>query len=84
MRVAAAEHAELRRHLLGVPGWLTDEEAAALYELAKACTGRGVIVEIGSFKGRSTICLGLGSQAGHAVPVYAVAPGHGLKRFAEF
>ena len=60
--VVAVEHAELRRHLAGVPGWLSDEEAVALYELAKDCTGRGVIVEIGSFKGRSTICLGLGSR----------------------
>ena len=84
MGVVAVEHAELRRHLAGVPGWLSDEEAVALYELAKGCTGRGVIVEIGSFKGRSTICLGLGSQAGHGVPIYAVDPGHGWKRFAEF
>jgi predicted O-methyltransferase YrrM len=84
MRVVGAEHAELGRRLRGVPGWLSDEEAVALYEFAKACTGRGVIVEIGSFKGRSTICLGLGSQAGHSVPIYAIDPGHGWKRFAEF
>ena len=31
-----------------VPGWLTDEEGEALYELARGCTGKGVIVEIGS------------------------------------
>ena len=24
-----------------VPGWLTDEEGEALYELARGCTGRG-------------------------------------------
>ena len=29
-----------------VPGWLTDEEGEALYDLARACTGKGVIVEI--------------------------------------
>jgi predicted O-methyltransferase YrrM len=81
---ATAERADLERHLRGVPGWLTQEEAEALYDLARACTGRGVIVEIGSFKGRSTICLGLGSQAGAGVPVYAIDPGHGWKRFAEF
>src|SRR5439155_4201038 len=84
MQAVAAEHDVLERHLHGVPGWLSDEEATALYELAKACTGRGVIVEIGSFKGRSTICLGLGSQAGRGVPIYAIDPGHGWKRFAEF
>jgi MMP 1-O-methyltransferase len=84
MQAVAAEHDVLEQHLRGVPGWLSDEEATALYELAKGCTGRGVIVEIGSFKGRSTICLGLGSQAGQGVPIYAIDPGHGWKRFAEF
>src|SRR5204862_6473465 len=73
---------EGRRH--GGGGWVADEEATALYGRARACTGRGVIVEIGSFKGRSTICLGLGSQAGRGVPIYAIDPGHGWKRFAEF
>jgi predicted O-methyltransferase YrrM len=75
MQAVAAEHDVLEQHLRGVPGWLSDEEATALYELAKGCTGRGVIVEIGSFKGRSTICLGLGSQAGQGVPIYAIDAG---------
>ena len=66
-----------------VPGWLTDEEGEALYELARACTGKGVIVEIGSWKGKSTVCLGLGSQAGAAVPVYAIDP-HTDYRFGDF
>jgi hypothetical protein len=57
-----------------VPGWLTDEEGEALYELARGCTGKGVIVEIGSWKGKSTICLGRGSQAGASVPIYAIDP----------
>jgi predicted O-methyltransferase YrrM len=65
-----------------VPGWLTDEEGEALYELARACTGEGVIVEIGSFKGKSTVCLGLGSQAGASVPIYAIDPHQ--ERFPEF
>ena len=30
-----------------IPGWLTDEEGEALYELARTCRGDGVIVEIG-------------------------------------
>jgi MMP 1-O-methyltransferase len=68
--------------IAGVPGWLTDEEGEALYELARACTGRGVIVEIGSFKGKSTICLGLGSRAGASLPVHAIDPHQ--ERFPEF
>src|SRR5207237_5390709 len=39
--------------LADVPGWLTDEEGEALYELGKRCTGRGAIVESGSWKGKS-------------------------------
>ncbi len=66
-----------------VPGWLTEEEGEALYDLARACTGRGVIVEIGSWKGKSTICLGLGSRAGVSLPIYAVDP-HADYRFGDF
>jgi MMP 1-O-methyltransferase len=67
--------AELRRRLEGVKGWLSDEEAETLYTLAKACTGRGSIVEIGSHQGRSTICLALGAKAsGHPVRVHAIDP----------
>ncbi|HEX6663169.1 MAG TPA: class I SAM-dependent methyltransferase [Gaiellaceae bacterium] len=75
--------AKVKPLIADVPGWLTDEEGEALYELARACTGAGVIVEIGSWKGKSTICLGLGSQAGSAVPVYAVDP-HADYRFGDF
>jgi MMP 1-O-methyltransferase len=67
----------LHRDLAGVGGWLTEEEGDTLYRLARACTGRGVIVEIGSFKGRSTICLARGSQAGKSLPIYAIDPHRG-------
>jgi MMP 1-O-methyltransferase len=66
-----------------VPGWLTDEEGEALYDLARACTGRGAIVEIGSWKGKSTVCLALGSREGASVPVYAIDP-HTDYRFGDF
>jgi MMP 1-O-methyltransferase len=66
-----------------IPGWLTDEEGEALYELARSCDGRGAIVEIGSWKGKSTVCLGLGSQAGGSVPIYAIDP-HADYRFGDF
>jgi predicted O-methyltransferase YrrM len=66
-----------------VPGWLTDEEGEALYALARECTGRGAIVEIGSWKGKSTICLGLGSRAGSGVHIYAIDP-HTDHRFGDF
>src|SRR5438876_7135452 len=53
---------EVKRLVAGVPGWLTPNEGHALYEAARACTGRGVIVEIGSWKGKSTICLARGLE----------------------
>ena len=80
---ATRDFDEVKRLIAGVPGWLTEEEAEALYDLAKRCTGKGVIVEIGSWKGKSTICLARGSRAGNGVPVYAVDP-HADYRFGEF
>jgi len=66
-----------------IPGWLTDEEGEALFDLARDCTGRGVIVEIGSWKGKSTICLGVGSRAGNGVRIFAIDP-HTDYRFGDF
>jgi MMP 1-O-methyltransferase len=78
-----SDFAPVKELIKDVPGWLSDEEGEALYELAKACTGRGVIVEIGSWKGKSTICLGLGSRAGSGVPIFAIDP-HADYRHDEF
>jgi predicted O-methyltransferase YrrM len=78
-----SDFAAVKALIKDVPGWLSDEEGEALFELARDCTGRGVIVEIGSWKGKSTICLGRGSRAGSGVPVYAVDP-HADYRHGEF
>jgi len=64
----------LKQAVSKIEGWLTDEEGKLLYKLAKSCTGKGVIVEIGSYKGRSTIWLAEGSKAGNRVKVYAIDP----------
>lgn len=55
-------------------GWLLKNEINFLYNTAKNCQGKGVIVEIGSFKGKSTVCLGLGSKDGENVKIYAIDP----------
>lgn len=78
-----SDFAPVKELIKDVPGWLSDEEGEALYELARECTGKGVIVEIGSWKGKSTICLGLGSRAGHGVRIFAVDP-HADYRHGEF
>jgi len=57
-----------------IDGWLSFEEGKFLYETAKGISGKGVIVEIGSWKGKSTVWLAKGSQAGKKVKVYAVDP----------
>jgi predicted O-methyltransferase YrrM len=56
------------------PGLLTEREARFLILAATATPGRGVILEIGSFKGKSTV--GLASVAAHyrLGPVVAVDP----------
>ena len=53
---------EIKKLVDKVDGWLTYKEGELLYNLAKNCTGEGVIVEIGSWQGKSTIWLGRGSK----------------------
>lgn len=62
----------------GVDGWLSPREGQALFRRAAACRGRGVIVEIGSWHGRSTIVLAAASRTSSAIPVHAVDPHRGL------
>lgn len=64
----------LQQKAATVEGHLRDEKGLLLYHLARQCSGRGVLVEIGSFKGKSTTWLAQGSQDGAAVPIYAIDP----------
>jgi len=52
---------------------VSNKEGEFLYNTAKNCT-KDVIVEIGSWKGVSTIWLGKGSKAGNRVKIYAIDP----------
>ena len=56
-----------------VEGWLSDAQGRALYTAASRVRGRGAIVEIGSWKGRSTVWLAHGAQRAGA-RVIAVDP----------
>ena len=58
---------------LAVEGQISEKECLLLYTLAKRVS-KGVIVEVGSYRGRSTVALALGTRAGAKVPVYAVDP----------
>jgi hypothetical protein len=61
------------RDLLMIDGAIDDAEIRHLYTLA-AELRTGCIVEIGSYRGRSTAALAMGSLAGGHVPVYAIDP----------
>src|SRR5262245_50657394 len=66
-----------------IEGWLHPKEGRLLFNLARQCTGRGVIVEIGSWKGKSTICLAGGSLAGSRIKVHAIDPHTGSPQHVE-
>jgi len=74
---------EVKKLAEKVEGWLSDKEGRLLYNFAKKCTGKGVIVEIGSWKGKSTIWLAMGSKRGNRVKLYAVDPHTGSKEHKE-
>jgi predicted O-methyltransferase YrrM len=63
----------VRRLAASIDGWLSDAQGCALFRAAAATTGRGRIVEIGSWKGRSTAWLAAGARLAGAT-VHAVDP----------
>ena len=65
-----------------VEGWLSDAQGRALFRAAAETRGRGAIVEIGSWKGRSTTWLASGARlAGHRV--YAIDPHRRSREYPE-
>jgi predicted O-methyltransferase YrrM len=54
-------------------GMTSFEEAKFLYELAREVRS-GCIVEVGAYRGRSTVALGRGSLDGYRVPVFTIEP----------
>lgn len=74
---------EVRARVRKVEGWLHEMEGLLLYELAKKGSGKGAIVEIGSWKGKSTIWLASGSKSPGREKVFAVDPHTGSKEHGE-
>ena len=62
----------------GVEGWLKPEQGRRLFDAARSLGPGATIVEIGSFRGRSTIVLALAAPAG--VRVVAIDPHGGSDR----
>jgi MMP 1-O-methyltransferase len=57
-----------------LPGMLTYDEVDCLYRLGQMNHCNGVIVEIGSWQGKSTVALGLGAAKAHCEKIYAIDP----------
>jgi len=62
------------RAIDGVEGWLSDDQARRLWDAAREVSAPAQIVEIGSFRARSTIVLG--KAAAEGVQIVAIDP-HG-------
>jgi predicted O-methyltransferase YrrM len=60
--------------LARVDGYLFPHEAVFLFWLARSGPGDGAIVEIGSYRGRSTLCLAAGVRAHRSTRIAAVDP----------
>ncbi len=76
--VAGRPLAEVRPLVRDVEGWLTDDQVARLHAASSSVPPHGRIVEIGSFRGRSTIVLA--SAAATGVEVIAIDPHAGNDR----
>lgn len=61
-----------------VEGWMTPDQAATLHDAARHCPEGGSIVEIGSFRGRSTIVLA--ASAPSSASIVAIDPHAGNDR----
>ena len=64
------------RHLrpaMRLPGMVSIPEAVLLHDLARDVTD-GAIVEVGCYRGRSTVALSIGSKTGHQAPIFSLDP----------
>lgn len=64
---------DLHKKIKSMDGAITIAEYKRLHDMAKNVRS-GWIVEIGSYRGCSTVALAMGSKHGHRVPVLAVEP----------
>jgi predicted O-methyltransferase YrrM len=70
--------ATVSARIADIQGWLSEGQAALLYDSAAGCPAHGTIVEIGSFQGRSTVVLA--SAAPPSAAVIAIDPHAGNDR----
>jgi hypothetical protein len=75
---ATPDVADILREVDDVEGWMTAGQGATLVEAARRCPADGTIVEIGSFRGRSTIVLA--RAAAPTATLFAIDPHAGNDR----
>lgn len=68
-----AQNHDLKFFFDQTEGMINFEEGLLLYELAKQAKGE-CIVEVGAYRGRSSVMLGRGSLDGSHLPVYTIEP----------
>lgn len=69
-----ARYKKALNHINGyeqIDGWLTENEAFGLYHIASILAEDSFVVEIGSWKGKSTFCIAKGLNKGK---IYAIDP----------
>jgi len=76
--MSASTYDDVEPLVRDVEGWMSPEQGRRLFDAAKACPAGGRIVEIGSFRGRSTIVLA--SAAAPDVEICAIDPHAGNDR----
>jgi predicted O-methyltransferase YrrM len=69
----ANEVESVRQLTSEIEGCISDAEGELLYRLAKAVPEGQAIVEVGRGKGKSTVWLAKGSEAGEKNKVYSIA-----------
>jgi len=68
---------QILTYISQLDGWLSMHEGFFLYESARLGKGKGEIVEIGSWMGKSTICLAAGSASKNREKIHAIDPHKG-------
>jgi predicted O-methyltransferase YrrM len=75
------DYSEIAAFVDALEGWMTPAQGARLFAAARTCPSPGQIVEIGSFRGKSTVVLATAAATG--VKIIAIDPHAGNDRGPE-
>lgn len=76
--MAPPSYADIADRVNGLDGWMSREQGQRLFDAASRCPVSGCIVEIGSFRGKSTVVLATAAPSG--AEVVAIDPHAGNDR----